>query len=560
MPTIDLKITRLEKLLGKALDLKELEFDLQWIGLAIDRTDEEAGTIKIEYEPNRPDFSSPEGIARALRGYYEIETGLQEYNITPGPVEMVVESPVTEVRPYCMCAVIRNILLDDDEVATLMNIQEQLHWMLGRDRRKVAIGVHDIDKVVPPFRYTAVEPESMRFRPLQMEKLEMTPQEILEEHPKGIAYAWILKGQSLYPMIFDSNNDVVSFPPVINGILTAVTDQTKNLFIDMTGTDLRAVSKAMNILVTCLADMGAQIESVHLHYEETGEDIVSPNLDPEPWTVRVDAINDLLGLQLTRDEVIHCLEKTRFGAIAGKKKNEIAVLVPAYRTDILHQVDFAEECAMGFGYQNVPLTFREGGVGKYHPVVALADHLRQIMVGTGYQEMVNSTLTNSQREYEWMQLPYNKEDLLQLRNPLSLEYDTTRAALLPSLLQNLRFNAHEEKPINIFEVGDVIELDSDADTGGKRVNKISAVTCSQDAEFTHIRSVFDFLCTCLGVAKDIEVRPGEHPSFLPGRTGEIYARGQLVGIIGEIHPLVLHKFEIEYPVAAFEMFSEWLLG
>src|SRR5271157_1522168 len=295
MPTIDLKITRLEKLLGKALDLKELEFDLQWIGLAIDRTDEEAGTIKIEYEPNRPDFSSPEGIARALRGYYEIETGLQEYNITPGPVEMVVESPVTEVRPYCMCAVIRNILLDDDEVATLMNIQEQLHWMLGRDRRKVAIGVHDIDKVVPPFRYTAVEPESMRFRPLQMEKLEMTPQEILEEHPKGIAYAWILKGQSLYPMIFDSNNDVVSFPPVINGILTAVTDQTKNRFIDMTGTDLRAVSKAMNILVTCLADMGAHIESVQVHVEETGETITSPNLDADAWTVYVDAVNDLLG-------------------------------------------------------------------------------------------------------------------------------------------------------------------------------------------------------------------------------------------------------------------------
>ncbi len=559
MPTIDLKITRLEKLLGKKLNLKQLEFDLQWIGLAIDRTDEEAGTIKIEYEPNRPDFSSPEGVARALRGYYDIETGLKSFEITPGPVDFYVDSKVKLIRPYFQGAVIRDIDLDDDEVATLMNIQEQLHWMLGRDRRKVAIGVHDFDKVVPPFRYTAVGPEEIKFRPLQMERYEMTPKEILEEHPKGVAYKWILEGMSIYPMIFDKNNDVISFPPIINGILTAVTDKTKNLFIDMTGTDLRAVTKAMNILVTCLADMGAKIESVKMHYDDSDEIRLSPNLNPSPWTARVDYINDMLGLKLSRAEVIKYLEKTRFGATAGKKKNEVEVLVPAYRTDILHEVDFTEEVAMGYGYQNLPLTFREGGVGKYHPLLMLGTRLRQIMVGAGYQEMVNFTLTNSQREFEYMRMPTKKDKLLQLRNPVSLEYDTTRTALLPSLLYNVQFNLHEEKPINIFEVGDVIILDPAEETGARRVGKMAAVTCSQNAEFTNIRSAFDFLCNGLGVLDKIEVKPAEHPSYLPGRTGDVYAKGKKIGTIGEVHPEVLARFQIEYPIAAFEIFTEWLL-
>ncbi|OLS14883.1 MAG: Phenylalanyl-tRNA synthetase subunit beta [Promethearchaeota archaeon CR_4] len=559
MPTIDLKITRLEKLLGKKLNLKQLEYDLQWIGLAIDRTDEDAGTIKIEYEPNRPDFSSPEGVARSLRGYYDIETGLKKYDIIPGSVEFLVESKVKDIRPYCLGAVIRNIDLDEEEVATLMNIQEQLHWMLGRDRRKVAIGVHDFDKVVPPFRYTAVAPEEIKFRPLQMEKYEMTPKEILEEHPKGVAYKWILEGMSQYPMIFDKNNDIISFPPIINGILTAVTDKTKNLFLDMTGTDMRTVSKAMNILVSCLADMGATVESVQMHYEDTGETIVSPNLDSSPWTARVDFINDMLGLKLSRSDIIKYLQKTRFGATVGKKKNEVDVLVPAYRTDILHEVDFTEEVAMGFGYQNLPLTLREGGVGKYHPLLVLGTRLRHIMIGVGYQEMVNFTLTNSQREFECMRTPAKKEKLLQLRNPVSLEYDTTRIALLPSLLYNVQFNLHEEKPINIFEVGDVIILDPSAETGAQRVGKMAAVTCSQEAEFTHIRSAFDFLCTGLGVLDKIEVKPAEHPSYTPGRAGDIYARGQKVGTIGEVHPEVLHNFQIGYPIAAFEISTEWLL-
>ncbi|MHA1763731.1 MAG: phenylalanine--tRNA ligase subunit beta, partial [Promethearchaeota archaeon] len=335
MPTIDLKIQRLERLVGKKLEIKDLEYDLQWISLDLEDIDEEEQSIKVEYNPNRPDFSSPEGIARALKGYYEIEMGLPTYEIAPPKITLTAEKIVEKVRPFIVCGVIRNIDLDEEEVATLMNIQEQLHWAVGRDRKKVAIGVHDFNKVAHPFRYTAVKPDSVSFVPLHGDGYPMNLEEILLLHEKGIEYAHILQGKEVYPIIFDKNDEVLSFPPIINGELTTVTDDTKNLFIDITGTDFKAINLALNILSTTLADMGAKIEAVNVNYED-GKKIVTPNLNPQKWEIKESYINDYIGIKLSTKKMIKCFEKVRMEAKRAKKRGYLEVLVPAYRGDIMH--------------------------------------------------------------------------------------------------------------------------------------------------------------------------------------------------------------------------------
>ena len=127
-------------------------------------------------------------------------------------------------------------------------------------------------------------------------------------HEMGIEYAHILEGKEVYPIIFDSNDEVLSFPPVINGILTTVTDDTKNLFLDLTGTDFKAVNLALNILSTTLADMGATIESVKVNYEKEKE-IVTPNLNSEKWEVGIDYINDYIGINLSSKDMVKCFDK-----------------------------------------------------------------------------------------------------------------------------------------------------------------------------------------------------------------------------------------------------------
>lgn len=552
MPTIELKIERLERLVGKKLDLKELEYDLQWIGLDLEDTNVEEQKVKVEYNPNRPDFSSPEGIARALKGYYELELGIPSYEVRAGEITLNVDPSVKKVRPYIVCGVIRDIDLDEDEVATLMNIQEHLHWAVGRDRRKVAIGVHDLDKIIPPYRYTAVKPDSVSFIPLHGDGYPMNLEEILLLHDKGIEYAHILEGKDVYPVIFDNNDEVLSFPPIINGVLTTVSDDTENLFLDLTGTDFKAVNLALNILSTTLSDMGAKIESVKVSYQG-GKEIITPNLNPKKWEVKAGYINDVIGLKLSLTEIIKCFQKIRMDAKKSKKNGYLDIWVPAYRGDIMHPVDFTEECAIGYGYFNLPLTIREGGVGAYHPIQDFSSKIRKIMIGAGYLEILNFILTSSEKQYNLMKQNYDKTNIVEIANPVSKEYNTTRKKLLPQLMDTLLLNRSEEKPIRIFEVGDIILLDPDEETGTKREVHLSAASYHEEADFTEIRSTLDFIMISLGYENDFEIKPSKNLSYIDGRYGEVYLKGSKVGEIGEIHPEVLLNFKLEFPVAAFEL-------
>ena len=553
MPTLDLKIERLERLVGRKLDIKELEYDLQWISLDLEDLNKEEQTIKVEYNPNRPDFSSPEGITRALKGYYEVELGLPSYSILPGEIEMNVDPSVNRVRPYIVCGVIRDINLDEDEVATLMNIQEQLHWAVGRDRKKVAIGVHDLDKIIPPYRYLAVKPDSISFIPLHGDGYPMNLEEILLLHEKGIEYAHILEGKEVYPVLLDSKDEVISFPPIINGVLTTVMDDTKNLFLDLTGTDYKAINLALNILSTMLADTGAKIDSVKVNYQGDMGQIITPNLDPTKWEVNIDYVNDYIGLNLSDNEMIKCFRKVRMDAKKSKKKRYLDIWVPAFRGDIIHPVDFTEECAIGYGYFNLPLTIREGCIGEYHPIESFANKIRTIMIGAGYLEVLNFILTNSDKNFDYMKKKYKKSDILQIANPVSKEFDTTRTAILPKLMETLLFNRSEEKPIRIFEVGDIILLKPKEETGAIRELHLSAVSYHENADFTEIRSTLDFIMISLGCFDEFEIKPETNATYINGRYGEIYLKGIKIGEIGELHPEVLLNFKLEFPAAALEL-------
>ena len=552
MPTIEITLQRMQKLLGKPVTIKELEMDLQWISLDVDEVHEDS--IKVEYNPNRPDFSSPEGIARSLKGYYDIETGLPTFQLKGGDYKINVDPAVNMVRPFIATAIVRGINLDVDQVATLMNVQEDLHWAIGRDRKKVAIGVHDLDKIVPPFTYTAVKPDAIKFEPLQMPGYQLTLAEILKQHPKGVAYAHILKDAAVYPIIFDKNKNVISFPPVINGTLTMVTDDTKNLFIDMTGTDMKAVNFALNVLCTMLADMGCKIEKVSNLYPDGPR--ITPNFAPAEWSVDEEYINSYLGLKLPEADIIKAFRKVRFDAKPGKRKGTLDVLVPCYRGDLMHPVDMTEEVAIGYGYFNLPTTLPQGGTGKYHPKLQAQALVRKILTGLGFQEVLNFVLTNKEKSFTATRRKW--KDGVVLKNPVSKEYDTTRQDLLSGLLQNLQDNKHESIPINIFEVGDVIILDKNEETGARRDIHVACVMYDRDAEYTNARSVLDAFLEMHGIDK-YEVVPAANPFGMDGRTADVLIDKKRIGTLGEIHPEILVNFDLEFPVAFLEINLEPLI-
>ena len=545
MPVITLNRERFCSFIGRRITVEDMAKWLPWLGVDI----EEVGPdyVKIEFNPNRVDFSSYAGVARAFRGLMKWETGLPKYQVAEGEIVLNVDPKVAEVRPYVVAAVVRNVKLDEESVRELMEMQEDLHWGVGRNRRKASIGVHNLDRVQPPFLYTAEDPDAVRFVPLDKAE-EMSLREILEKHEKGIAYRHIVDWAPRYPLLVDLEGRVLSMPPVINGELTRVESQTQNLFIDITGTDQNAITRGLNVLVTALADMGGTIESVHVKYPDHA--VVSPNLVPQQMTLRIDYACRLLGLKLSEAKTIRCLTKCRLEAKrVGKRALE--VLIPSYRIDIMHEVDLVEEVAIGYGYYKLrPTKPATVTTGKQHRASAVANDVRKIMIGLGFAEAMNFILTNEIIHYEKMRK--RAREMVRLANPVSMEYSITREDLLPGLMKNLMDNKHESYPQRLFEVSDVIKISEKAETRSERRLHVAGVSSHATANFTEIKSYVEALLSNLGLRR-WEMKETIDPSFIEGRVAAIHVKRKKICVFGEIHPEVLNNFELENPSGAFEI-------
>ncbi|MDR0439355.1 MAG: phenylalanine--tRNA ligase subunit beta [Methanocalculaceae archaeon] len=537
MPVVKLNNAYLERL--TRTDIRTIRNNLPMLGSEVEREDEEQ--TDVQFFPNHPDLCSAEGVARAMRGYLGIETGLPTYSVKSSGISFSIDPNLANIRPYLGSAVIRNVCMDNAMIESLMNLQESLHWVVGRNRKKVAIGVHDLDKIESPFSYIAAK-RSTTFVPLDYD-VSMTMDQILVEHPKGKAYAKIVRNQQLFPLICDAKGRVCSFPPIINSELTRVTEDTRNILLDVTGIEPRAVMVAVNIVCTAMVEMGATIESVDV------DGITTPMLAPAVRTISVAACNALVGTAIVAAEMKNLLERMRFGAEVVDT-DHVRVMIPCYRADIMHDHDLYEDVAIAYGYDRIPASLPPTfTVGKPHPVQVIYSLVRDIMIGLSYIENTPFTLTNEKVSYEMMGRPENSAALSVL-HPISEDQTIIRTDILPMLMESLSINRSRELPQKIFACGDVVQ-------NLVTYAKMAAVSIHAAADFSEIYAVVDAFCRM--AALPYEVRGSRDPAFLDGRRGDVYVAGEMVGTFGEINPDVLVAFGLAHPVVAFEIDLSCLL-
>ncbi|AXI24752.1 phenylalanine--tRNA ligase subunit beta [Methanofervidicoccus sp. A16] len=557
MPTVKVVKRDLEKLVNISLSDRTVEEKFPMMGVEVEGIFEEVKdgrrekVIQFSVNPNRPDYLSVEGLARGFRGFIGIEVGMPRYQVYPSDVEVFVEG--VSSRPYCAFAIVKNLNIDSYLLESLIDLQEKLHWTIGRDRKKVAIGIHDLDKVSPPFYYKEVSGDEVKFEPLGWDR-EMTPREILEKHEKGIKYRHLISGDR-YPLIVDRDGNVLSMPPIINGNLTKVTTETRNLLIDVTGTEIHSVESTLNIILCALADRGGNIHSVKLNIK--GEDgkyhsKVYPDLTPQTYEVSVDLVNKRLGLNLNPGEIINALRKGRMEGEYNYERNSIAVQVPPYRVDILQEVDLIEEVAINYGYDRFTGTLPEVlTVGEKHPLEKKLEYIRSIMIGHGFYEVVNLTLSNEEVLFKRMNIEVGERDYVEVLKPASIEHRVVRTWILPLLLETLYINKINELPQRIFEVGDVVVVDGEGSC--RNITKLAFVITHPSANFNEVKSYGESVLRELNIEYKLENY--NHPSFIPGRCAKIVdlRDNRVIGYFGEIHPQVILNFQLEYPVVGFEM-------
>ncbi|UCE91420.1 MAG: phenylalanine--tRNA ligase subunit beta [Methanobacteriota archaeon] len=546
MPVINFSHSDLCNLVGRDIDIDTLRVRLPMIGADLNVAEEGDDELSFEFFPDRPDLFSVEGIARALKAFLDIEPGLRDYTATPSGVTVAVDESVDEVRPFIWSAVVEGLTIDDPLIRSIMDLQEKLHLTLGRDRRKVAIGIHDIEGVKPPFRYTTVQPDGMSFFPLQGTR-EMTPAEILREHEKGKAYSFVLEGKSRYPIILDKDDTVLSMPPVINGIATEVTERTDTVFVDCTGTDINALRYAVNIMTAALADRGGGVRAVAIERDGASPE-TAPDLSPSRMKLDVAYSNRWLGTSLSAEEMSACLERMGHGVSAEGESLDVSV--PCYRADVLHPVDLVEDVAIGFGYEKFGNTMpRALTYGVEDPLIAFANRVRPMLVGLGYFEVATLSLSNDEEQFRALNMEEDPE-ALRIRNPATEAHTLVRTSLIPSLLGILRRNKHRELPQRVFEIGDVV-------LRKRNRKRMAAVAIHAKASFTECKSLALSISAAMGLTTDVV--PTNCPSYIPGRCAALRVGGEDVGVFGELHPATAEAFELKYPLIGLEVDLEALM-
>jgi phenylalanyl-tRNA synthetase beta chain len=543
MPVVPLSAGALRRLVGRDVPTAELVERLPEIGG--DVAGVEGDAIQMEWFPNRPDLLTVEGTARALRAFLGVKPGLPTYEVGKPATDLKVDPAVAAVRPYAALCFVRGVPFDDELVKSTIDAQEKLTLSMGRRRRKVAIGVHDAKGLKGPFTYTAVGPDEKPFVPLNGTAAQ-TPAQILASHPKGQEYGHLIPatGTKRFPVFLDGAGQVVSMPPVINAQATAVTAATRDVLLDVTGSDLASVKATIALLATGFAERGGRIEGVRVH--DASGSWVAPDLKPSERILHADDVSALLGRAFTGDEAAACLRRLGHGATSFD--NKVQVQSPAWRFDLLHPVDLVEDVAIGFGYANLPRALPKAvHFGGTLPTQGLEDAARAALTGLGWHEA--KTLTLSDPKAQWTNWGEPEGKAVRLLNPVLQEQTLLRTWLLPSLLGVLAGNRHRSLPQSLFEAGQVALPDGKG--GWPNRLHLAGAHLAAKANFSDGKGIV--LALLRDLRLDATLRPANRAGFIAGRQAELVKGGAVVGHLGELHPDTLVAFGLAAPCVAFEL-------
>lgn len=565
MPKFETKEKMLFDLLGREYTDDELEQVFPRAKAELDEHDKENGVFKIELnDTNRPDLWSAMGLARLLKNYENPQVKTYDffsskcYTADSQGRKLIVGDRAKEVREFSCGFIASGKVVDEDILLTLIQSQEKLCFNFGRKRKTIAMGIYRNNLIQYPIHYDGADPDKTHFVPLHMDE-DLSLREILEKHPKGQEYGYIIKDKPVYPYLFDDAGKTLSMPPIINSAYVgAVEVGDDNLFVEMSGPGLRDILLCASIMAVDMADLGFKIEPITVVYPyetEFGKEITVPYYFQDSQSCTLEDIRRVLGEDIDADEARDAL--LRMGVYSVAEGNKIHITCPEYRNDFLHPVDVVEDVMIGYGLENFEPTIpRDFTVGRLTPAEELGRKAKDIMVGMGFQEMIYNYL-GSRREYV-DNMHIKGEKVIMIANPMSENFEAVRPSIIPSLLESESMSGHATYPHNIFEVGKVAFLEPSDNSGTVTRNNLGFMSADSTVGFNEANSFINTLMYFLRVEYTIAA-PEDDPRFIPGRCAEIIVGGKKVGVFGEVHPAVLESWGCGMPAIVGEIDLDCLL-
>ncbi|KAJ1715540.1 phenylalanine--tRNA ligase subunit beta [Aspergillus flavus] len=600
MPTISVDKAALFKELGREYTTEEFDELCFEFGIELDEDTtnsdrpivdgvQEPPQLKIEIPANRYDMLCFEGIALMLNIFLGRKS-LPNYRLVePANGELqkiIVKEDTTKIRPLVSGAILRNIKFDQARYESFIALQDKLHQNLARQRTLVSIGTHDLDTIQGPFTYEALPPKDIKFVPLNQTQ-EMNGEELMAFYEKDKhlgRYLHIIRDSPVYPVIYDSKRTVCSLPPIINGDHSKITLDTKNVFIEITALDKTKVEIVNKMMVAMFSQYTSEpftIEPVQIVSDHNGETRITPDMSSRTTQAEVSYLNQCCGLNLSAEEIAKILTKMAYTARPSAESADlIDVDIPPTRADVLHQADIMEDVAIAYGFNNLPRSFpsKSGTIAQPLPINKLSDIVRTEAAMAGWSEVLPLILCSHDENFAWLNRKDDGNTAVKLANPKTLEFQVVRTSLLPGLLKTIRENKHHSVPMKIFEVSDVAFKDLSLERKSRNERHFAAAWYGKNSGFEVVHGLLDRVMAMLKSAfitgeEGLE-KPGmsdshywieelDEATYFPGHAASVHLRiggkEHVIGAFGILHPTVLEKYELKYPVSTLELNIEAFL-
>jgi phenylalanyl-tRNA synthetase beta chain len=544
------KQSKINEYVGENLSVEQIDETLKDMGMDMKGiSDEKDPEMKVEITAEKMDMVSTIGIGRAVRFYRGLSKSLPEYKISSAKNKVIVDSSVEKVRPKTVCVILRDVNMTQDLLDEIIEIQEKIHDSFGRHRKKASIGIYPMDEFSFPVTFTGENSRDISFHPLEGVGV-MSAEEILTTHDTGKKFAHLLSGHDVYPVFRDSNNEILSLPPIINSNKTGRVDlHHKDLFIEISGFNLTYLDSLLKVLTTTFLELGCKAEAVTVEYPTENYELSLENFKD---TISLDYINKLIGINVSSDEVKALALKVML-EVESVDGDNITFLIPPYRTDIWHDADIADDIARAYGYNNIVPTLPEiATMGSKLEVNDFRDRLGNTMVNFGFLELYSYMLTSTKTQFTKMAISEPDKAFERLLDSEDQGLNMLRVRILPEILESLLINRKNKYPQQVFENGFIIQKDKSCETGAKDVRHLCAAIASPTTNYTKIKGVFDTFMKLNNIEFEIKIND-EIPFLIPGRSAEVIVGGKSVGFIGEVCPEVLVNFGLLVPVVAFEL-------
>ena len=563
MPTITITRDVLYERLGRSYTEEEFEDECFDFGIELDDVVEENNVtkFKIDIPANRYDLLCVEGLARSLNVFRQ-RCEVPKFIVKQGTEKMMVDESVASVRPHCVAAILRNVTFSEETYNSFILLQDKLHQNIGRERSLVSIGTHDLDTITGPFKYQALAPQEIKFRPLNQESV-MTAPEMFDLFRQTYLkpYLQILDSCPLYPLITDANGVVLSLPPIINGEHSKITLSTKNVLVEVTGKDREKTKIVLDTICTMFSEYCSDqftCEALEIVAMSTGAKTVTPKMEYRTEKCSAKEMCMKSGItDLSPEKVADLL--CRMHLPSGVEGDIVSVEVGPTRHDILHQCDIEEDIAIAYGYNNIPKQVPNlYTIGTEQEVNKLTDSIREEIARAGFTEVLTFSLCSRDDISNSLRIPKAIDQAVLIANPKTFEFQVVRTQLLPGILKTVSCNRKMPLPLKIFEVGDVVLKDDGEETGCKNFRQLCAMHCGKTSGFEVVHGLLDRLMMALD-ERDYSIQQSCDPMFFAGRGADVILGGKKIGHIGILHPEVLENFDIVLPCSILEINLEPLV-